>query len=290
MPELDDPSLAELLAHDLATIFVDTPLAPHAVEHGDALVRAHRRRGPARAMVLEDPGSRRALTRAIEVASGVRLPLVEGGLYGIVDVTPVVERDRVLTLAREIAEGGASLVQVRAKGMGDRATLDIVRAVVDLLAPLTVPVIVNDRPDIAHAAGAAGVHVGTDDLPLDVCRAILGPHAIVGRSGHSIADLDEGLASGAPSYLAFGPVFSSTTKVGHADVTGTNALESAAAHIPIPLVAIGGFTTPERAAVAVRKGAAFVAAVSAFASAASPRIDALRFAVAIAIARELAHD
>jgi thiamine-phosphate pyrophosphorylase len=288
MSELADADLAELLAHDLATIFVDSALASHAVEHGDALVRAYRKRAPAGALFPEDARAARALARAVDVAGGVRLPFEHGGLYAIVDVTPDIESARVRALARDLALGGAALVQVRAKGMTDLAVLDVAHAVVDDLAPLAVPVIVNDRADIAFAARAAGVHVGTSDLPLDACRAILGPNAIIGRSGHSLADLDQGQAHGAPSYLAFGPVFESTTKVGHADVTGTDALAAAAAHIQVPLVAIGGITTPARAAAAARSGAAFVAAISAFTTPRSPRIEALRFSLAIAIARELA--
>jgi len=274
-----DP-LTKTLADDVHAVFAalaaDVPCDAPALAR--SVVAAHRGQ---QADDLPSP----ALSSVVDAARGARPGL--RGLYAIVDATASSDFDDVVTRARAVADGGACLVQLRMKGLTDRRALVLARATREALSSTTARFIVNDRADLAVAARADGVHVGTDDLPLDVVRSIVGDDAIVGRSAHTLADLDEGLAAGSPSYLAFGPVFLSTTKSGHAPVTGLARLAEAARHVALPLCAIGGVQTPLDAARAAASGASLVAAISAFAHVDDPRAMALRFVVSIALAEEL---
>ena len=160
-------------------------------------------------------------------------------------------------IVRLLAEGGATLVQVREKGMADR---DLAAEVRRCAAVPGVRVIVNDRPDVALVAGAAGVHLGEEDLPAPDARALLGPDAILGVSTHSVAaavaacDLDV-------DYVAIGPVFETPNAAARRDPLGVGAVAEAAARMSRPLVAIGGITL-ERAAELLAAGAAAVAVIS----------------------------
>jgi thiamine-phosphate pyrophosphorylase len=114
--------------------------------------------------------------------------------------------------------------------------------------------IVNDRPDVAVAAGADGVHLGQDDLPPDVARAILGPDAIVGRSTHT-ADEVRRARSEPVDYIAVGPCFATPTKPGR-PAAGLGLLRVAAAETTVPWFAIGGInagTLPEVVAAGARR-------------------------------------
>jgi thiamine-phosphate pyrophosphorylase len=174
----------------------------------------------------------------------------------------------VPALARAYLAGGARLLQVRAKRSGSGAYLRMCEEVVALAREVGAWVIVNDRADIAHLAGASGVHVGQQDLQPAAVRAIVGSAAIVGLSTHTLDQMRA--ARGEPvDYLAVGPVFGSTTKeTGYAAV-GLEMVREAArvagendeGRIVRPIVAIGGITL-ERAKVVVEAGATSVAVVS----------------------------
>ncbi|MGE3276118.1 MAG: thiamine phosphate synthase [Vicinamibacterales bacterium] len=184
-------------------------------------------------------------------------------LYPIVDTATCVRVGRdPLELARACVAGGAMVVQLRAKELGSGAFLDLARALVAAVAPMGGRVIVNDRADIAALAGAAGVHVGQDDLPVDAVRAIVGRDAIIGLSTHTEVQLEDGLVSGA-DYLAIGPVFGTGTKDTGYEPVGLPLVRRAAALAGarnIPLVAIGGITL-ERAPSVIEAGAATVAVI-----------------------------
>lgn len=181
------------------------------------------------------------------------------GVYAILDAEVAAAHGWALVdLARAVLEGGARLLQVRAKGLASRALLVEARAIVAEAAPFGAQVIVNDRADLAVLASAAGVHVGQDDLaPADV-RAIVGPTALVGVSTHHAAQVAE--AAAAPvSYIAVGPVFGTRTKdTGYAAV-GLDLVREAtrSGH---PVVAIGGITL-DRIAAVVGAGATSVAVI-----------------------------
>jgi thiamine-phosphate pyrophosphorylase len=159
-------------------------------------------------------------------------------------------------------DGGATLLQLRAKHKSSRDFLAFAEAIVDRAAAFGARVIVNDRADIARLSGAAGVHVGQDDLaPADV-RTFVGTTPIVGLSTHNTAQLDAALTQPI-DYVAVGPVFDTTTKdTGYAAV-GMDLVRAAAATVAdtLPVVAIGGITL-DRAPDVIRAGAASVAIIT----------------------------
>ncbi len=172
-------------------------------------------------------------------------------------------------------EGGAVLVQYRDKSRDSARRARQARALVALCAARDVPLVVNDDIELAHAAGAAGVHVGRDDAPLALARAALGPGAIVGVSCYdALASAEDAVAAGA-SYVAFGSFFASPTKPGAR--RAPLALLAAARHLIVPKVAIGGIT-PDNAAALVAAGADLLAVSSAIFDARDPRAVAQRFA------------
>jgi thiamine-phosphate pyrophosphorylase len=164
-----------------------------------------------------------------------------------------------VTVAGACLEGGAKWLQLRAKDESGAALLALADALVALARSRGGAIIVNDRADVALLSGAAGVHVGQDDLSVDAARRIVGNAAIVGVSTHDRAQVDAAFETSA-SYVAVGPVFETTTKdTGYAAV-GLD-LVSYAAGRGKPVVAIGGIT-PARAAAVIAAGASAVAMVS----------------------------
>jgi len=136
--------------------------------------------------------------------------------------------------------GGADCIQLREKLRPDRQVLDLARRLRELTAARDVLLIVNDRPDIAAAARADGVHLGQDDLPVDAARRVLGARGIVGRSTHSLEQVRAADAEGA-DYIAVGPVFPTATKDAGPAV-GVETCRQAAAETARPLLAVGGVT------------------------------------------------
>jgi thiamine-phosphate pyrophosphorylase len=160
-------------------------------------------------------------------------------------------------------DGGAELLQLRLKTASSGAFLDTARAVVERARPAQATVIVNDRADLARFAGAAGVHVGQDDLTPDAVRAMLGPDAIVGVSTHTVPQIDAALALPV-SYIAVGPIFGTATKTTGYDAVGLALVREAAARARerrIPVVAIGGITLDNAVSV-LEAGADSVAVIS----------------------------
>lgn len=161
---------------------------------------------------------------------------------------------------REYADAGVRIIQVRDKLASSRALYETVVAALEITRPRGVRLIVNDRVDVALAAGADGVHVGQDDLPAESAREILGPLAIIGISTHSLAQA--AAAAGLPvDYVAIGPVFATTTKANPDPVVGLEGLRAVRAAVTTPLVAIGGITL-EKAPDVFAAGADSVAVVS----------------------------
>jgi thiamine-phosphate pyrophosphorylase len=162
-------------------------------------------------------------------------------------------------LARACLEGGARLLQVRGKHLTSAELLRVATAVVELGQPHGAQVIVNDRADVARLAGAAGVHVGQDDLsPADV-RRVAGERAIVGLSTHTRDQIANAAGSSA-DYIAVGPVFGTQTKDTGYEAVGLDLVRAGAA-AGKPVVAIGGITL-ERAEAALAAGATSVAVIS----------------------------
>ena len=185
----------------------------------------------------------------------MKLPLV----YPLTDVQlsglSHAEQVRLLSL------GGASLIQLREKRMPALEFYEQAKAA----QQSGVQLIINDRVDIALATGAAGVHLGQDDLPPDAARQLLGPRAIIGYSTHNV---DQAISAvKLPiDYLAIGPIFSTSTKTDTAPVLGLEGLRAVRRAIgQFPLVAIGGITQTNARDV-IDAGADSVAVISALLS------------------------
>lgn len=200
-------------------------------------------------------------------------------LYLIADAG-VVAPDRLPDVVREAIAGGVTMVQLRAKSLSTRAQVELARALRTHCAAARIPLIVNDRADVASAAGAAGAHVGhigeEDLLPSEVI-GILGPQAIVGVS---VGSADEATRVRDAAYLSAGPMYATTTKGDAGPAVGPALLRAIRAVTPLPLVAIGGIQR-ENVAELVASGADGVCVASAILRAADPR------AAAEAFAREL---
>jgi thiamine-phosphate diphosphorylase len=158
-------------------------------------------------------------------------------------------------------EGGARLIQLRDKESSAREMLDQARACLELTRATGAMLIINDRVDVALAAGAAGVHLGHDDMPVEDAREILGEEKIIGISTHSIDQFRAALETSA-NYIAVGPVYQTKTKENPDPVVGLELVREAKKIADRPLVAIGGIT-PERAPEVIAAGADSVAVISA---------------------------
>lgn len=195
-------------------------------------------------------------------------PLPPAGLYAILDgerVPPELVGD----VAAALAQGGASVVQLRLKGQGDRARLAAQRAAAAALAGRRVWLCVNDRPDLArilHDEAPPGVypalHLGQDDMPPREARRVVGPDVLVGLSTHSLADVRD--AGGEPvDYLGFGPVLPTRSKRDVEPTVGLPGLAVACQASGLPIVAIGGLSQETAGAVraAGARWAAFIGAL-----------------------------
>lgn len=186
-------------------------------------------------------------------------------LYPIVNVAgpSATDAERAFALAVELAEAGCLLLQLRAKELGAGALAELAARTVEALAGSGALLIVNDRADVAAVSGAAGVHLGDEDLPVEAARRVLegtGCATIVGWSTHSVAEAAAASHLGA-DYLGFGPVFDSPTKAGVREARGLAMLAEACRATDLPVVAIGGVTL-ENAAACWKAGAASVAVIS----------------------------
>lgn len=140
--------------------------------------------------------------------------------------------------AKAALDGGADALQIREKRIHDAELFARVKRLAELCRTRDKFLIVNDRPDIAAAAGAHGVHLGQDDMPVAGARRILPAWAIVGKSTHTVEQFRQA-ASEAPDYLAVGPMFPSETKLQDL-IAGPGTLTEIAALTSLPIVAIGG--------------------------------------------------
>lgn len=163
-------------------------------------------------------------------------------------------------MARAFLAGGARFIQVRAKQLASGPFLELCDAVIHEASAYAATVIVNDRVDLAKLSGAAGVHVGQDDLPPAEARAILGASAIVGYSTHTIEQAEAALRQPV-SYVAVGPVFGTTSKdTGYESVGLELVARAARAAGTTPIVAIGGITLATAMSV-IEAGATSVAVI-----------------------------
>ena len=176
------------------------------------------------------------------------------------------ERAAWLDRLGDAAAAGASMIQVRDRLPDDASLVDFLRDLKRIVAGTGCRILVNDRTDLALAAGADGVHLkSTSVLPVDV-RAIVPAEFIVGQSVHTREEATAIEAAGGCDYLLFGTVFPSRSKPDDHPIAGTGALRDVCAAVRLPVLAIGGVTV-QRAGQVVEAGAAGAAAISWFADA-----------------------
>jgi thiamine-phosphate pyrophosphorylase len=165
-------------------------------------------------------------------------------------ITPDADPVLVLAATAVALDAGAPWVQVRTKRVGDggpptdRARLELVAAVVARCAPLGATCVVDDRVDLALAVGAAGVHLGDEDLPLPVARGLAPATFVVGATCRDPDAARRAEAEGA-TYLGVGPVYATGTKAGLPDPIGVRGLARVAAAVQIPVIAIAGVTAAQ---------------------------------------------
>lgn len=201
------------------------------------------------------------------LANERRVRLSQARLYLVCDARP---GGRELPSVLEAAlAGGVDVVQLREKRMDDEALTAVARDAVGLCTSAGALLIVNDRPRVALAAGADGVHVGQDDTPVAEARALVGEDLLIGLSTHAPAEID---AAGEADYLGVGPIHATPTKPGRPAV-GLELVRYAAAHAPKPFFAIGGIEQANIGAV-LDAGATRVAVVRAIAEATDPEVAA----------------
>ncbi|WNX85893.1 thiamine phosphate synthase [Agathobaculum sp. NTUH-O15-33] len=188
-------------------------------------------------------------------------------LYLITDST-YHTADSLLATVDEALAGGATLVQLREKDAGGRAYLALAERVKAVTDRYGVPLIIDDRADVALACDAAGVHVGAEDLPVEAVRRLLGPDKIVGATAKTIEAAVSAYAQGA-DYLGTGAVYPTTTHV-TTKITPVETLNAICRAVPIPVIAIGGLTA-DNMGVLANSPIAGVAVVSAVMKAEDPR-------------------
>jgi thiamine-phosphate pyrophosphorylase len=202
--------------------------------------------------------------------------LIDPAVLRLIAITDNVRDGQGGLIARASAavHGGATCVQLRLK---DVAARDLVSIAGELVRTLGVPVIVNDRTDVAIAAGAAGVHLGSDDMPVSAARAIAPPGFIIGAS---VGNDDEVPLSAGADYVGIGPVFATGSKHDAGTPIGPGEFTRLSVATGIAAVAIGGINAAN-ARSAIDAGAAGVAVISSVFGATDPLAAARQLAFAI---------
>jgi thiamine-phosphate pyrophosphorylase len=176
-------------------------------------------------------------------------------------------RDPLATV-RAALDAGAPVIQVRGKELNGQALYELACRVADLCAAAGALCVVNDRPDVAVAVDAGGVHLGTDDLPISAARQVLGSEPVVGATARDPATARAQEAAGA-TYLGVGPAYATTTKRDLPAPLGPEGVGAVADAVQIPVVAVAGVTVA-RVRELVDAGAFGVAVIGAISEAADP--------------------
>ncbi|MGM9506651.1 thiamine phosphate synthase [Larkinella sp. GY13] len=189
-------------------------------------------------------------------------------LYLVTDETACRGWD-LFWVVEEAVKGGVTMVQLREKTLGTRAFVDRAIRLKALLQPHNVPLIINDRVDVALASDADGVHIGQSDMPYETVRALLPPGKIIGLSAETKEHVREA-EDWDLSYLALSPLYATPSKTDHAEPWGLAGLQWVRANSRHPLVVIGGLNVLNTAE-AIENGADGIAVISAICSAESPQ-------------------
>ena len=187
-------------------------------------------------------------------------------LYFITDSTCVPE-DRFLPVVEAACRGGATIVQLREKDRTTREYMDLAKDVHEITARYGIPLIIDDRVDVALAVGAEGVHVGQSDMPVRDARRLLGPEKIIGATTKTVPQALEAFEQGA-DYLGCGAIYPTTTHV-KTVITPVETLKEIVKAVPIPVNAIGGLNK-DNIFVLKDSGIAGICVVSAIMKVADP--------------------
>jgi len=187
-------------------------------------------------------------------------------LYAIVD--PLDTGRDPVDLAVAFLAGGARLLQLRLKAASARELFAAAETIALRARAVGALFLVNDRPDVARAVDADGVHLGQDDLPVEAARRVLGKGRLIGVSTHSLEEARAAAAAGA-DYVGVGPVHATTSKPKPLPPCGLGLVRAVRAAVRCPLVAIGGIT-PETAAETRAAGADAVAMIGALVRVSDP--------------------
>ena len=176
--------------------------------------------------------------------------------------------EEFLNVIEEAIKGGTTIVQLREKTASTKDFYELALKVKEITSRYDVPLLINDRIDIALAIDSDGVHIGQDDMPADIARKIIGKDKILGVSASTVAEAKKAEADGA-DYIGSGAVFPTSTK-DDADSVSIEDLKEIVSSIDIPVVAIGGITL-ENASLLKDTGIAGFSVVSAIMSADNPK-------------------
>ena len=187
-------------------------------------------------------------------------------LYFITDSTTVPE-DRFLPVVEAACKGGATIVQLREKDRSTREYMELATAVHAITSRYGIPLIIDDRVDVALAIDAEGVHVGQSDMPVRLARELMGNNKIVGATAKTVPQALEAYEQGA-DYLGCGAIYPTTTHV-KTVITPVETLKEVVKAVPIPVNAIGGLNK-DNIFVLKGSGIAGICAVSAIMKAADP--------------------
>lgn len=191
---------------------------------------------------------------------------IDTTLYFITDSTSV-PTERFLPTVEAACKGGATLIQLREKNKSTREYMELAKATHEITKRYGVPLIIDDRVDVALAIDAEGVHVGQTDMPVKIARQLMGPDKIVGATTKTVSQALEAYEQGA-DYLGVGAIYPTTTKV-VTILTSVDTLKAIVKAVPIKVNAIGGLNK-DNIDVLKGSGIAGICAVSAIMKAADP--------------------
>ena len=191
--------------------------------------------------------------------------MIDFRLYFVTDRRQTAGRP-LYDVVHAALDGGVRAVQLREKDLEGGELYRLAGRLRDLTARYAARLLINDRLDVALAAGADGVHLGQTSLPVSTARQLLGPDKLIGVSTHSP---DEITAAQGADFVVFGPVYFTPSKAGYGQPQGVARLRQAVRHSPVPVFAIGGIQADRIAAVR-SAGAHGVALISALSAAAEP--------------------
>ncbi len=185
---------------------------------------------------------------------------IDWSLCLIADTGYLYKTNFIQTIEKSVKEG-VTIVQLRSKNTDTRAFLDTALQLSATLVPYGIPLIINDRTDIALACKADGVHLGQKDLPLPFAREIMGKNKIIGITATNNKQAEEAESQGA-DYIGVGPVFDTGSKKEASKPIGLDQLAMIRKNIKIPILAIGGIN-PQNAALVLSSGVNGIAVISA---------------------------